>query len=113
MGVVIYSKDDKKDISMSYSTFDFLRTSIAVSYHYTNTPITPEVKSFFKQSDVEGEVGLLTCSDLWNHLNDKEWYDLNIGGDTPLYAERDFWWLEDFKKLIKYCVDTNQGFEWA
>ena len=113
MGVTLYSKDERKDISMSYSTFNFLRTSIAVSYHCTKTPISPEVESFFKQSDIDGEVGLLTCADLWVHLCDKEWSDLNIGGDTPLYDEEDFWWLDDFKELIKYCVETTQGFEWA
>lgn len=113
MGVTLYSKDEWKDISMSYSTFNFLRSLIAVSYRYTKTPITPEVESFFKQSDVDGEVGLLTCVDLWDHLRDKEWGDLNIGGDTPLYDENDFWWLDGFKELIKYCVETNQGFEWA
>lgn len=113
MGVVLYSKDNRKDISMSYSTFCFLRTSIAVSYHCTKTPISPEVASFFKQSDVDCEVGLLTCADLWIHLCDKEWGDLNLGGYTPLYDENDFWWFDDFKELIKYCVETNQGFEWA
>lgn len=110
MGVTLYSNDEKKDISMCYSTFNFLRDSIAASYRYTTTHITPEVESFFKQSDVEGEVGLLTCIDLWNHLQDKEWSDLNIGGT---YVAQEFWWLEDFKELIKYCVETNQGFEWT
>lgn len=110
MGVTLYSKDERKDISMCYSTFGFLRTSIAESYLYTKTPITPEVESFFKQSDVSGEVGLLTCIDLWNHLCGKEWNDLNIGG---VHIELEFWWLDDFKELIKYCVETNQGFEWV
>jgi hypothetical protein len=110
MGVTLYSKDEKKEVSMCYSTFNFLRNSIAVSYRYTKTPITPEVESFFKQSDIEGEVGLLTCADLWIHLCDKEWDDLNIGG---VYVAQEFWWLDDFKKLIKYCVETNQGFEWT
>ena len=113
MGVTLYSKDEQKDISMCYSTFNFLRDSIAASYRYTTTPITPEVELFFKQSDVNGDVGLLTCIDLWNHLCDKEWDDLNIGGDTPLYTSQDFWWFDDFKELVKHCVDTNQGFEWA
>jgi hypothetical protein len=110
MGVTLYSKDERKDISMSYSTFDFLRTSVAGSYRHTNTPITPEVRSFFKQSDVEGEVGLLTCIGLWDHLRDKEWSDLNIEG---AYVAQEFWWLDGFKELIKYCVETNQGFEWT
>ena len=113
MGVTLYSKDEMKDISMCYSTFDFLRTTIAASYLCTKTPISPEVKSFFKQSDVNGEVGLLTCADLWIHLCDKGWDDLNLGGDTPLYVAQDFWWLDGFKELVKYCVETNQGFEWA
>ena len=113
MGVTLYSKDERKDISMCYSTFNFLRNSIAVSYRCTKTPIALEVELFFKQSDVEGEVGLLTCVELWNHLCNKEWGDLNIGKDSSFYDENDFWWLDDFKELIKYCVDTNQGFEWV
>ena len=131
MGVTIQSKDEVKDLSMSYGSFNELRETIALVYdeewgkgykEYNDyfrfahfTPADSEKKfnslqemakqkhlkasifNFFWKSDCDGNLSMTACNDLYELLKD---------------TKNNYWCWEEFKELLKYCVDNNQEAYW-
>lgn len=131
MGVTIQSKDEIKDLSMSYGSFNELRETIALVYdeewgkgykEYNDyfrfarfTPADSEKKfnslqemakqkhlkasifNFLWKSDCDGNLSKTACNDLYKLLKD---------------TKNNYWCWEEFKELLKYCVENNQGVFW-
>lgn len=131
MGVTLHSKDEMEDLSMSYGSFNELREHIALVYdkewgkgykeyndffRYLQCPpaycekkfnslqemakqkhLKASIFNFFWKSDCDGNLSKTACKDLYELLKD---------------TENNYWCWEEFKELLKYCVENNQGVIW-
>lgn len=131
MGVTIKSTDKMEDLSISYSSFNELREAIALVYDeefgkgykeygdcfrfarsepadcekiFDNLKEMAKTKhlkasifNFLWKSDCDGSISETTCKDLYDLIKD---------------TDNKYWCWDGFKRVLKYCVENNQGVYW-
>lgn len=102
MGVVIWSEDKVKKLSMSCTTYVYLRFVVAEISDYD-----PMIMLWINSPDTDGEQDPIMATNIYSFIT-----DVPVEAISEDYGNAKIYW-EDFKEFFRYCNENELGFKWC